>query len=234
MRRPDHAATRLRRSVFRLSVSAGGGSSPSSALSSRSWRRSKWVMETRHQRSAARIMVANTSFIAAFSSGKPADHLGTPAGYQRTFPAAVLSAIHRVPVRAPHPGPHHQPGRALLRRRTACFADDLHAPVISRSAAARGRVQGGGVISRDLSDVEVEYLFVDAVSVISETADLEERKKSVQQASLSRRAGTAPSSCSPTVSTGRSYRPRPPKWVRMKRGARPSSCRSSSPDLGGE
>ncbi len=44
-------------------------------------------------------MVANTSFIAAFSSGKPADHLGTPAGYQRTFPAALLSAIHRVPVR---------------------------------------------------------------------------------------------------------------------------------------
>ncbi len=74
--------------------------------------------------------------------------------------------------------------------------------MISRSPVARGRVQGGGVISRDLSDVEVEYLFVDAVSVISETADLEERKKSVQQASLSRCAGTAPSSCSPTVSTG--------------------------------
>jgi hypothetical protein len=61
-------ATRLRRSVLRLLVSAGGGSRPSRRVRGVSWCRSRSLIETWHHRSAARIMVANTSFIADFSS----------------------------------------------------------------------------------------------------------------------------------------------------------------------
>jgi len=63
----DHAAAALRRPVCCWSV-AGGGSSPSSARSSRSWWRSRSLIDTRHHRSAVRIMVAKTSFIATPSS----------------------------------------------------------------------------------------------------------------------------------------------------------------------
>src|SRR5215217_5130768 len=54
----DHAATFLRRLFLVLWVLAGGGSSPSSLRSKASWWRSRSLTDTRHQRSAARIMVA--------------------------------------------------------------------------------------------------------------------------------------------------------------------------------
>src|SRR5215204_4973165 len=54
----DHAATFLRRLFLVSWVLAGGGSSPSSLRSKASWWRSRSLTDTRHQRSAARIMVA--------------------------------------------------------------------------------------------------------------------------------------------------------------------------------
>ena len=53
--------------------------------------------------------------------------------YGRSYPAAIacfhddldaLLAIHRVPAPPPHPGAHHEPGRALLRRRTPTHQGD--------------------------------------------------------------------------------------------------------------
>jgi hypothetical protein len=63
----DHAATRLRRSVFgcRCQLVAGRVRARPSAAGAGGARS---VIETRHQRSAARILVANTSFIADCSS----------------------------------------------------------------------------------------------------------------------------------------------------------------------
>src|SRR5829696_10132884 len=54
----DHAATFLRRLFLVSWVLAGGGSSPSSLRNKASWWRSRSLTDTRHQRSAARIMVA--------------------------------------------------------------------------------------------------------------------------------------------------------------------------------
>jgi hypothetical protein len=60
------------------------------------------VIETRHHRSAARIIVAKTSFIAALSSGKPADHLG-PAAFLNNVAFGQVGGAHPDPMPDRHP-----------------------------------------------------------------------------------------------------------------------------------
>jgi hypothetical protein len=75
----DHVARSLRWLVLWLLVLAGGGSRPSSARSRVSWWRSKSLIDTRHQRSAAWIHGGKYKLVGGLFVGKAGDHFGASA-----------------------------------------------------------------------------------------------------------------------------------------------------------